>query len=152
MDWSGAKRGEHERFRRVLAWCAEEVVTRLSKTGRFVPRLFFVRMDASAIAGIGTVEIFDDAGDTLRNLESMCQVVDLPNVDVVVLVRHARDVTWRPASNTESEPAFVFHLIGKRYEATVVYRSQGRRTAHDAGADLRLDQLYPRNHRSLTRH
>lgn len=152
MDWNGTKRGEHERFRQVLAWCAGEVITRLSKTGRFVPRLFFVRMDARAIVGIGTVEVVDDAGDTLRHLESMCQVVDLPNVDVVVLVRHARDVTSRPASNTNSEPAFMFHLIGKRYEATVVYRREGRRKVHDAGADLRLDQLYPRDHRSLTRH
>lgn len=151
MDWSEAKRDEHEHFWRVLAWCAEEVITRLSKTGRFVPRLFFARMEGDAIAGIGTVEMLDDAGESARHLANMSQVVDLPNVDVVVLVRQVREIATSYPSELDSDPVFMFHLIGKRYEATVVCRRLGQRPAHDPGIDLRLDQLYPRQ-RSMTHH
>lgn len=151
MDWNCTKRGEHANFRRVLAWCAQEVTTRFSKAGRYASRLFFARMEGDAIAGIGTVEMLDDAGDTPGHLANMSQVVELPNVDVVVLVRQVREIATSQASELDSSPVFMFHLIGKRYEATVVWRPPGQRPADDLDIDLRLDQLYPRQ-RSMTHH
>lgn len=151
MERSGTKRAEYECLRRVLAWCAKEVATRIGKTVRFAPRLFFARMESNEIAGIGTVEILDDSADTVRHLAKMSQVVDLPDVDVVVLVRQVLEIAARPATNLESSPVFMFHLIGKRYEATVVHRPQGQGSAGNCGADLRLDQLHQRQ-RAMIHH